>query len=1179
MRQALLAGVAMMLAPSAWALDATWSGSVSGDFGLGANWVGGAVPDGTASFGAGAATRHLDQVALGGGFGGFNFAGTTGPFTFDNVAGAFTGAGIVNADAFAPVLNVAPGATLAFRNLASMGNAQIVLGAGSTLDLSQHGGTVPLASISGAASSVVDLGARSLMLPSGTYAANLAGSGTIYIQGEENYVAGSAADVTILGNVPQRIGIGYSTRDVAAGRTVPYATQLQPAVLRIGNGGTTGSATGDIANFGALIFNRSDAITYGGVISGSGGVRISSDVTFTGEHTYSGVTVIDPAGTLRVGNGGTTGALPDWSICWPHGCFAGRQIVNDGTLIFERSDTHSSSSNITGSGATIIPSGELVLERGGSIAQGSIRIASGATLSASFVSGSVINDGTLRFLGEYDYNRGTYGIFRGSLTGAGSVSVGPNAGDGITMDGESTLGGSVTIGGNSRLFLFGTHRFDGGVFVGPNAVLTVGNAGDFLVHQRGSGTLASDVVLNGGTISFENPGTQSFANRISGSGQVLVDANSRIVSRTRLTLTGDIALSAGAVTVGYDSNWLAWAWTPQYGRQLSTTVLQIGDGGTKGSVSADIVNYATLAFARSDAYTYGGTISGNGLLRQLGPGVLILPGTHTYTGPTEVAGGTLLVNGSIASSSGVSVLTGATLGGTGTLPSVSVQAGGTFAPGASIGTATVKGNLMLAPGSITAMEVQGAAADRINVSGMASLGGTLRLVPLGGNYAFNTPYTLIAAQGGRSGQFATVNTQGSFGAGIVTEVSYTSQAVNLTLAPAPLLGVGNGTGVNGDGPVFAGLPNNPANVASALDAMRASGGDLSGFFGLYNLPANQIGLALSQLTGEVATATTGMGLLAGQEFMSTMLDPFREGRETLLGSRIRPGESADGDDWGGPLPQRYAVWGQATGAYSRLSGDGSAGSSTRSARGAGFAMGFDMAVGQQSMVGVALAAGETSASLSGGMGSSRSWTGQLGVNGQTRAGSFTLAGAVALSLLDVDSKRTIYFAGGDQARADYGARVWSMRMEGRHDGLARGPWRLQPLLGLQAQVVDTDGFTERGSAMGLRVNGSTNSNVRTELGVQVEAIGRMSGRLARGFLRAAWAHYLMREQSSTMAFLAFPGTGFAAQGAQLDRDSAVLALGGEAEVAPGWMLGARLDSELSPSLSSIAGTIRLRHTF
>ena len=74
---------------------------------------------------------------------------------------------------------------------------------------------------------------------------------------------------------------------------------------------------------------------------------------------------------------------------------------------------------------------------------------------------------------------------------------------------------------------------------------------------------------------------------------------------------------------------------------------------------------------------------GNGGLIKTGERTLILRGTNTYGGSTQVREGTLLANGSALSSRTV-VSEGATLGGSGSLLSVVLE-GGTLAPGNSAG--------------------------------------------------------------------------------------------------------------------------------------------------------------------------------------------------------------------------------------------------------------------------------------------------------------------------------------------------------------------------------------------------------------------------------------------------------------------------------------------------------------
>ena len=89
--------------------------------------------------------------------------------------------------------------------------------------------------------------------------------------------------------------------------------------------------------------------------------------------------------------------------------------------------------------------------------------------------------------------------------------------------------------------------------------------------------------------------------------------------------------------------------------------VQIGEGGTTGSVAVDIDNRAMLIFSRSDDYTFSKSITGpNGSVTKYGSGKLIFSDGHGYTGETVIEYGTLEVQSfySLLNSSSVTINNG-----------------------------------------------------------------------------------------------------------------------------------------------------------------------------------------------------------------------------------------------------------------------------------------------------------------------------------------------------------------------------------------------------------------------------------------------------------------------------------------------------------------------------------------
>lgn len=89
---------------------------------------------------------------------------------------------------------------------------------------------------------------------------------------------------------------------LSANNTYSGGTTISAGTLQMGDGGTTGSlGSGNVTNNGILAFSRSDAVSVGNIISGSGGVTKlgANSLTFTAANSYSGNTTVS-GGTLIV---------------------------------------------------------------------------------------------------------------------------------------------------------------------------------------------------------------------------------------------------------------------------------------------------------------------------------------------------------------------------------------------------------------------------------------------------------------------------------------------------------------------------------------------------------------------------------------------------------------------------------------------------------------------------------------------------------------------------------------------------------------------------------------------------------------------------------------------------------------------------------------------------------------
>jgi autotransporter-associated beta strand protein len=178
----------------------------------------------------------------------------------------------------------------------------------------------------------------------------------------------------------------------------------------------------------------------------------------------------------------------------------------------------------------------------------------------------------------------------------------------------------------------------------------------------------------------------------------------------------------------------------------------------------------------SNSVTASGTLSGSKEINKSGTGTLTLTGTLNNTGGIDIKSGTLIANGT-----GVTpvTVTSGTLQGSGTIGNLTSSS--FVAPGNSIGTLNVTGNVTLNSGSILVIEVNAdGTSDKIIATGNANLGGVLRISPEAGTYNASSEYTFLTASN-VSGTFSNVVLLSCSG-GDTVSTTYGASSVKVTLS-------------------------------------------------------------------------------------------------------------------------------------------------------------------------------------------------------------------------------------------------------------------------------------------------------------------------------------------------------------------------------------------------------------
>ena len=761
-----------------------------------------------------------------------------------------------------------------------------------------------------------------------------------------------------------------------------------------------------------------------------------------------------------------------------------------------------------------------------------------------------------------------------------TVSVGQSpVFSGICSNGNALLASGLTFKANTSGALActlasGPTGSSGPVFTG--GTLQIGGAN--IVSA-----LPITLMSQGGTIDT-NGNSATLSGAISGPGGLTKIGTGTLTLSGSSIYTGATSVNAGTLQAGAVNAFSPFsAFTVASGATLDLNSFNQTIGSLAGAGSATLGSAMLTTGNDNTSTTFSGTISGTGSLTKIGSGTLMLTGINTYSGRTAVNGGTLEVDGSIAPSSLTTVNSGGTLTGIGTVGNLTVAGGGTFAPGSGApgSSMTVAGNLAFQSGALYLVQVNPSTASFANVTGTATLAGTVQVAFAPGSYV-TRQYTILHS-GGLIGTFNGVS--GNVPAGFSDSLSYTGTDVILNLT-ANTLGC---------------FSINQCNVANAISGFFNNGGTLPpNFLALFGLTGGNLASALTLLSGEVATGAQQPAFQMMTTFLGLMLDPFVDGRSGIGGVGggaigFAPEREELPEDIvlayskvlrtpvykGSLFEQRWSVWGAGYGGYNRTSGDPVViGSHDLTARIAGGAAGLDYRIAPSTVVGFALAGGGTGWSLAQGLGSGSSDAFQAGVYAKTYSGPFYLAGALAYTQHWMSTDR-IAFA-GDRLQASFNAESFGGRAEAgyRIPGVLGA---ITPYAAVQAQNFHTPTYSETdvtGLGFGLTNNSHNATDTRSELGARYDKLVLLNyGTVLAWRAKVAWAHDWVTDPSVMPVFEGLPGASFIVNGATPAKNSALTSAGAELRLINGVSLLAKFDGEFAAHSQTYAGTGTVRYVW
>ncbi|MCX5653707.1 MAG: autotransporter-associated beta strand repeat-containing protein, partial [Planctomycetota bacterium] len=598
-------------------------------------------------------------------------------------------------------------------------------------------------------------------------------------------LSSSGGTLTKLGDGTLALGVANTytgnTRIVAGTLQVGHSLALQQSTLDMKGtdagtldlngmdatlGGLKGSRDLTVPTNKTLSVGNNDASTqYSGVIGGDGNLSKvgSGTLTLSKTQTYTGSTIITGGGTLKLQGASAAPPVTDYA----HWFDASSLGLSDGAAVTEWT------SGGTIGGTATVPGGNqnptYIADAGTGTGLGAVHFNAGGGAGSSEA---------LMFTRDSEI-RTVFSIFKGSsflLTDADAYDFHRPSNDvptdplwvGWTSDrirnGQTYVNGNLV---NGETYNMPTDSYNGYNLV---EVLTNGDpvqADSFnkdRVYHAGDQSQAEVILYDRVLTDEERLQVETYLNAKWFEGGL---AGGGLPTGTAVTMSSNTTLDLNGVN------------------QQIGSLADAAPGATGHRV---LLGSGNLTVGNASSPTFSGAVSGTGSLAKIGTGTLTLSGANTYTGATNITAGTLLVNGTHTDGDNYTVGDTGTLGGTGTITlapgkTVTVQLGGTLAPGASVGTLTINNSVTIADGGMYQWEINdatGAAGTGWDLLKLLNSGSALDLTsvgPLGltieihgltsggdpgapANFAPGTEYdwTIASAEGGilgfDAGQFA-----------------------------------------------------------------------------------------------------------------------------------------------------------------------------------------------------------------------------------------------------------------------------------------------------------------------------------------------------------------------------------------------------------------------------------------